>query len=118
LTADQPRYHGFSRGVTVEFNTHEAPGFRLFIDGVEQVAVRVPDTSIANGRWQQVEVVWMPDHLTLRVDGALKFDRVPTGGFVPTSQDGLAFSAMNIGLSQRVIIDDIDITTADISPTP
>jgi hypothetical protein len=117
-SATGPRYHGFSRGVTIEFNTHEAPGFRLFIDGVEQVAVRVPDTSIAIGRWQQVEVVWTPDHLTLHVDGALKFDRVPTGGFVPTSQDGLAFSARNIGLSQRVLIDDIDITIAGISPTP
>jgi hypothetical protein len=85
---------------------------------VEQVAVRVPDTSIANGRWQQVEVRWVPNRLTLRVDGALKFDRLPTGGFVPTSQDGLAFSATNIGLSQRVLIDDIDITAEDISPTP
>jgi hypothetical protein len=117
-SANGPRYHGFFRGVTIEFNTCAAPGFRLFVDGVEQVAVRVPDTSIANGRWQQVEVRWVPNRLTLRVDGALKFDRLPTGGFVPTSQDGLAFSATNIGLSQRVLIDDIDITAEDISPTP
>jgi hypothetical protein len=117
-SASGPRYHGFSRGVTIEFNTYDAPGFRLFIDGVEQAAVRVPDTSIANGRWQQVEVRWMPNHLTLRVDGALKFDRVPTRGFVPTSQDGIAFSATSIGLSQRVLIDDVVITAAGISRTP
>jgi hypothetical protein len=46
------------------------------------------------------------------------FDRVPTRGFVPTSQDGLAFSATNIALSQRVLIDDIDSTAEGISPTP
>jgi hypothetical protein len=116
-SASGPRYHGFARGITIEFNTYEAPGFRLFIDGVEQVAVRVPDTRIANGRWQQVEVRWMPNHITLLVDGVVRFDRVPTRGFVPTSQDGLAFSATNIGLSQRVLIDDIDITAEGIPPT-
>jgi hypothetical protein len=115
--ANGPRYHGFARGITIEFNTYAAKGFRLFIDGVEQVAVRVPDTRIANGRWQQVEVRWMPDHITLLVDGVVRFNRVPTRGFVPTSQDGLAFSATNIGLSQRVLIDDIDITVQAIPPT-
>jgi hypothetical protein len=117
-SASGPRYHGFSRGVTIEFNTYDTPGFRLFIDGVERAAARVPDTRIANGRWQQVEVRWMPDHVTLFVDGAIRFDRVPTRGFVPTSQDGIAFSATNIALSQRVLIDDVDITAAGISPTP
>jgi hypothetical protein len=116
-SAGGPRYHGFLRGVTIEFNTYDAPGFRLFIDGVERAAVRVPGTRIANGRWQQVEVRWSPNHVTVFVDGALTFDRVPTGGFAPTSQDGIAFSARSIGLSQRVLVDDIDITAGPILRT-
>jgi hypothetical protein len=112
-----PSYHGFVRGVTIDFNTYDAPGFRLFIDGVERVAVRVPDTRIANGRWQQVEVRWMPSHLTLLVDRVVRFDRVSAGAFAATSQDGIAFSARNIGLSQRVLIDDIVITAEGRAPT-
>ncbi len=108
-SASGPQYHGFARGATIEFNTFESPGFRLFINGVEQPAAFVADDNIANGQWQQVEVVWDGSRLSLRVDGQLTFDRLAVDGFVPTSQDGLALSAQTIGLSQRVLIDDIDI---------
>lgn len=106
--AVSPRYHGFLRGATIEFNTFSRPGFRLFINGVE--AAYVPNSDIANGQWQFAEIDWAGNRLSLRVDGDFKFDGMATDGFVPSSQDGVGFSAQTGGLSQRVLIDDIDLT--------
>lgn len=103
-----PRYHGFARGVTIEFNTFEVGGYRLFINGVERDDAFVAGI-IADGAWHDVEIVWANDELTLRVDSVTIFDRLSTAVFEPGGQDGLAFSARTIGLSQRVLIDDIDI---------
>jgi len=107
-----PRHHGFLRGVTIEFNTFARPGFRLVINGVE--VAYVEDADIANGQWQDVAIDWAADRVSLRVDGALKFDRVATDGFIPSPQDGVGFSAQTGGLSQRTLIDDIDVATTSV----
>lgn len=104
--AVSPRYHGFLRGVTIEFNTFSNPGFRVIINGVETAFVQ--DFDIANGQWQEVEIGWVDNRLSLQVDGELKLNEA-TDGFTPSSQDGMGFSAQTGGLSQRVLIDDIDI---------
>lgn len=103
-----PRYHGFLRGVTIEFNTLENPGYRLFINGVEQVSAFVP-ANFVDGQWRSVDIRWANGVLNVSVDSVPVFNSLPTAPFVPTLQDGLAFSARTIGLSQRVLIDDVDI---------
>ncbi|MCB1567861.1 MAG: hypothetical protein KDI69_03450, partial [Xanthomonadales bacterium] len=113
-SASKPDYHGFMRGVTVEFNTFASPGYQLFVNGVAVPGAFVSSNSIADGVWHDAEISWGNGKLTLKVDNATVFDQVSTTGFTPSFQDGLAFSAQNRGLSQRVLIDDIDIGSTGV----
>ena len=75
-------YGGYEKGLTVEFNTYSAKGFRVFVDDQEIPNNFVSDTTLADGQWRDVQVEWLaPGSLTLSIDPELAQWAVTTTPF-------------------------------------
>jgi len=80
------------------------------VDGTQVPGGFVPDGSLVDGIWHSAAVSWDPvTGLDLWVGGNAVFQQLATPGFVPTPDDMLAFSALTIGLSEEVRIDDVAV---------
>ena len=101
--------HGFERGLTVEFNTYAKKGYRQFVDAQVLPDGHVANSTLADGKSHKVVVTWHGSSLSMQVDGTVVYDRIDAADFVPESQHMLAFSARTIGLSQAVLIDNIEV---------
>ena len=98
----------FPSGLTLEWNTFAARGYHVLIDGVNVPGGFVPDFGLVDGNWHDVSISWNPTTgLTLVEDGVSVFTDLATTGFAPDTDAMLAFSALTIGLSQQVLIDDV-----------
>ena len=67
-----------------------------------------------NGQWHDVVIRWerlatSNGELTLKVDGQVIFDKVPTSGFNPAATDRFAFTSRTGFYMADILIDDVSV---------
>lgn len=112
---------GFDSGLAIEFNTFNQPGYVVRVDGTELSNGYVANFNLVDAAWHDVTVQWQASGLlTLTVDGTTVFDNLPTTGLTAAADDMVAFSAKTIGLSELVLIDDVNVAasgaTTNVAP--
>lgn len=113
---------GFDSGLAIEFNTFNQQGYVVRVDGIEVANGFVSNLNFVDNTWHDVVVKWESANLlTLTVDGATVFNRLPTTGLTAAADDMVAFSAKTGGFSELVLIDDVNVgaitaTTTNVAP--
>lgn len=113
---------GFNSGLAIEFNTFNQSGYVVRVNGTALSNGYVSNFNLVDAAWHDVTVRWQASGLlTLTVDGTIIFDSLATTGLTATADDMVAFSAKTIGLSELVLIDDVNVAAvaaANINVAP
>jgi subtilisin family serine protease len=103
---------GFADGLAVGFNLYSYNGHKVLVDGV--AGSLNPQDPFVNGQWHDVVIRWerlatSNGELTLKVDGQVIFDKVPTSGFNPAATDRFAFTSRTGFYMADILIDDVSV---------
>lgn len=111
-----PGLGGFASGLAVEFNTFARPGYVVRVNNIEVDGGFVANTNFVDNNWHNVSVRWETSgSLTLVVDGTPIFTNLATAGLTAAADDMVAFSAKTVGLSELVLIDDVNVAALSAS---
>jgi hypothetical protein len=101
---------GFTSGLAIEFNTFARPGYVVRINNIEVDGGFVAKADFVDDSWHTVSVRWeTPGSLTLTVDSTPIFTNLATTSLTAAADDMVAFSAKTVGLSELVLIDDVNV---------
>lgn len=109
---------GFASGLAIEFNTFARSGYVVRVNNVEIDGGFISNFNFVDNNWHNVSVRWESSgSLTLTVDSTAIFTNLTTTGLTAAADDMVAFSAKTVGLSELVLIDDVNVAALPASST-
>ena len=106
---------GYNKGISIEFDTFlntdsagDIVGHTVAVDGVDVANGTNPTAPHVDGSWHAVLVEWDGFSMTVSVDGSPLFENLEVS-YIPQDGDQFAFTARTGGVTETLLIDEIDV---------